>query len=60
MKLRQFWLGIAATLLSLGLLSPQAAVAVQYDIDSANSLQVVVNKHRMLNPPSYEIGRAHV
>ncbi|MFJ5955886.1 D-alanyl-D-alanine carboxypeptidase family protein [Paenarthrobacter sp. NPDC092416] len=53
MKLRQFWLGIAAALLSVGLLSPQAAVAVQYDIDSANSLQVVVNKHRMLNPPSY-------
>ena len=53
MKLRQFWLGIAGALLSLGLLAPQAAVAVDYDIDSANSLQVVVNKHRALNPTSY-------
>ncbi|MDR6640289.1 M15 family metallopeptidase [Paenarthrobacter nitroguajacolicus] len=53
MRLRKFWLGIAGAMLSVGLMAPQAAVAVQYDIDSANSLQVVVNKHRMLNPPSY-------
>lgn len=53
MRLRQFWLGIAGAVLSVGLLSPQAAVAVDYDINSANSLQVVVNKHRMLTPSSY-------
>lgn len=53
MRLRKFWLGIATALLTLGLFAPHAVAAVQYDISSANSLQVVVNKHRMLNPPSY-------
>ncbi|MCX8454780.1 M15 family metallopeptidase [Paenarthrobacter ureafaciens] len=53
MKLRQIWLGFAAALLSTGLLAPQAAVAVEYDISSASSLQVVVNKHRALNPATY-------
>lgn len=53
MKLRGFLLGIAGAVLSLGLLTPQAAVAASYNIDSADSLQVVVNKHRLLTPTSY-------
>ncbi|KRE79329.1 hypothetical protein ASG71_04340 [Arthrobacter sp. Soil763] len=42
-------------LLSLGLVAPAvpAAAADSYDIDSASSLQVVVNKHRPLDPATY-------
>jgi D-alanyl-D-alanine carboxypeptidase len=46
---------VAGLLLSLGLIAPQvpAVAATGYDINSASSLQVVVNKHRPLNPASY-------
>ena len=44
----------AGLLLSLGMIAPAApAAATDYDIDSAASLQVVVNKHRPLNPATY-------
>lgn len=44
----------AGLLLSLGMIAPAApAAATDYDIDSATSLQVVVNKHRPLNPATY-------
>jgi len=50
-------LGGTATVLALatGLVAPSTAVATgaAYDIDSASSLTVVVNKHRPLDPPSY-------
>ncbi|WP_211882502.1 M15 family metallopeptidase [Pseudarthrobacter albicanus] len=46
---------VAGLVLSLGLIAPSVpAVASQgYDIDSASSLQVAVNKHRQLNPAAY-------
>ncbi|KRE71608.1 M15 family metallopeptidase [Arthrobacter sp. Soil762] len=46
---------VAGLVLSLGLIaqSVPAVAATNYDIDSASSLQVVVNKHRALNPVSY-------
>lgn len=46
---------LAGLLLSLGMIAPAApAVAAgSYDIDSASSLQVVVNKHRPLDPATY-------
>lgn len=46
---------VAGLLLSLGMIAPSvpAAAATSYDIDSASSLQVVVNKHRKLNPETY-------
>jgi D-alanyl-D-alanine carboxypeptidase len=47
--------GAAALSLATGLMAPSAAVATGtvYDIDSASSLTVVVNKHRPLEPPTY-------
>lgn len=47
--------GSAALALATGLLAPSTAVAApaDYDIDSASSLTVVVNKHRPLDPPTY-------
>lgn len=47
--------GAAALSLATGLVAPSTAVAApaDYDIDSASSLTVVVNKHRPLDPPSY-------
>lgn len=46
---------VAGLMLSLGLIAPSvpALAATGYDTDSASSLQVVVNKHRPLNPASY-------
>lgn len=46
---------VAGLVLSLGLIAPSvpAVAATNYDIDSASSLQVVVNKRRALNPASY-------
>ena len=46
---------VAGLMLSLGMIAPSAMAAAPeaYDIDSAASLQVVVNKHRPLNPPTY-------
>jgi D-alanyl-D-alanine carboxypeptidase len=46
---------VAGLVLSLGILPPPVtAVASEgYDTDSASSLQVVVNKHRQLNPAAY-------
>ena len=46
---------VAGLVLSLGMIAPSVtAVASEgYDIDSASSLQVVVNKHRQLNPAAY-------
>ena len=50
---------VAGLVLSLGMIAPPAtAVApAAYDIDSASSLQVVVNKHRPLNPATYVPGQ---
>ncbi len=47
--------GAAVLSLAVGLVAPSAAVAApaDYDIDSASSLTVVVNKHRPLDPQSY-------
>lgn len=47
--------GAVALSLAVGLVAPSAAVAApeDYDIDSASSLTVVVNKHRPLDPQSY-------
>ncbi|MFC4905080.1 M15 family metallopeptidase [Kocuria oceani] len=47
--------GAVALSVATGLMAPSAAVATgtTYDIDSASSLTVVVNKHRPLDPPSY-------
>lgn len=53
MKPRRFSLGLAGALLSLAFLAPSAAVAADYDTDTAASLQVVVNKHRQLVPRTY-------
>ncbi|WP_354350976.1 M15 family metallopeptidase [Pseudarthrobacter sp. PvP090] len=50
---------VAGLVLSLGMIAP-SAMAVDpgaYDIDSASSLQVVVNKHRPLNPATYVPGQ---
>jgi D-alanyl-D-alanine carboxypeptidase len=46
---------LAGLLLSLGMIasSVPAVASTGYDIDSASSLQVVVNKHRPLNPATY-------
>jgi zinc D-Ala-D-Ala carboxypeptidase len=46
---------LLAMFVCLGLVAPAAtaATASSYDIDTASSLQVVVNKHRKLNPQSY-------
>jgi D-alanyl-D-alanine carboxypeptidase len=46
---------VAGLLLSLGMIAPSvpAGAATGYDIDSAASLQVVVNKHRQLDPVTY-------
>jgi len=46
---------VLAMFVSLGLVAPAAtAVVVRgYEIDTASSLQVVVNKHRKLNPETY-------
>ena len=49
---------VAGLVLSLGMIAP-SAMAVDpgvYDIDSASSVQVVVNKHRPLNPATYVPG----
>ncbi|MUN62615.1 D-alanyl-D-alanine carboxypeptidase family protein [Kocuria sediminis] len=43
----------AAIALTAGLVAPAGAAPVDYDIDSAHSLQVVVNKHRKLAPETY-------
>ena len=50
---------VAGLVLSLGMIAPSvtAVAAVGYDFDSASSLQVVVNKHRQLNPASYVPGQ---
>ena len=50
---------VAGLVLLLGMIAPPAtAVApAAYDIDSASSLQVVVNKHRALNPATYVPGQ---
>ncbi|WP_211878252.1 M15 family metallopeptidase [Pseudarthrobacter albicanus] len=49
---------VAGLVLSLGMIAPSVpAVASEgYDIASASSLQVVVNKHRQLNPAAYVPG----
>jgi D-alanyl-D-alanine carboxypeptidase len=46
---------VAGLVLSLGMIAPSVAAvaAAGYDISSASSLQVVVNKHRQLNPATY-------
>ena len=49
---------VAGLMLSLGMIAPSAPAVASvtpesYDIDSAPSLQVVVNKHRQLNPATY-------
>ena len=46
-------------MLSLGMIAPSAMAVAPgaYDIDSASSLQVVVNKHRALNPATYVPGQ---
>lgn len=50
---------VAGLVLLLGMIAPPAtAVApAAYDIDSASSLQVVVNKHRPLSPSTYVPGQ---
>ena len=50
---------VAGLVLSLGMIAPPAtaAAAEGYDIASASSLQVVVNKHRQLNPATYVPGQ---
>jgi D-alanyl-D-alanine carboxypeptidase len=50
---------VAGLVLSLGMMAPSvtAVAAVGYDFDSASSLQVVVNKHRQLNPAAYVPGQ---
>ncbi len=50
---------VAGLVLSLGMIAPSvtAVAAVGYDFDSASSLQVVVNKHRQLNPAGYVPGQ---
>ena len=46
---------VAGLMLALGTIAPPvtASTAAGYDIDSASSLQVVVNKHRPLDPATY-------
>lgn len=46
---------VAGLVLSLGMITPpvMAAAPEGYDINSASSLQVVVNKHRQLTPAAY-------
>ena len=50
---------VAGLVLSLGMIAPSvtAVAAEGYDFDSASSLQVVVNKHRQLNPAAYVPGQ---
>ena len=50
---------VAGLVLSLGMIAPSvtAVAAAGYDFDSASSLQVVVNKHRQLNPAAYVPGQ---
>lgn len=50
---------VAGLVLSLGMIAPSvtAAAAAVYDFNSASSLQVVVNKHRQLNPAAYVPGQ---
>jgi D-alanyl-D-alanine carboxypeptidase len=50
---------VAGLVLSLGMIAPSvtAAAAAVYDFNSASSLQVVVNKHRQLNPAGYVPGQ---
>lgn len=50
---------VAGLVLSLGMIAPSAMAVAPgaYDIDSASSLQVVVNKHRALNPATYVPGQ---
>jgi len=49
---------VAGRVLSLGMIAPPATAAPEdYDIASASSLQVVVNKHRQLNPAAYAPGQ---
>jgi zinc D-Ala-D-Ala carboxypeptidase len=50
---------VAGLVLSLGMIAPSvsAVAAAGYDFDSAASLQVVVNKHRQLNPAAYVPGQ---
>jgi D-alanyl-D-alanine carboxypeptidase len=49
---------VAGLVLSLGMIAPAATAAPEdYDIASASSLQVVVNKHRQLNPATYVPGQ---
>ncbi len=50
---------VAGLVLSLGMIAPSvtAVAAVGYDFESASSLQVVVNKHRQLNPAAYVPGQ---
>ena len=50
---------VAGLGLSLGMIAPSvtAVAAAGYDFDSASSLQVVVNKHRQLNPAAYVPGQ---
>jgi D-alanyl-D-alanine carboxypeptidase len=47
--------GAVALSLAVGLVAPSAAAATEttYDIDSASSLTVVVNKHRPLDPQTH-------
>ena len=49
---------LTGLVLSLGMIAaPMTAVAAQgYDLDTASSLQVVVNKHRQLSPTGYVPG----
>ena len=50
---------VAGLVLSLAMIAPSvtAVAAEGYDFNSASSLQVVVNKHRQLNPASYVPGQ---
>ena len=50
---------VAGLMFLLGMITPPAtaAVSASYDITSASSLQVVVNKHRQLNPATYVPGQ---
>ena len=50
---------VAGLMLSLGMIAPSAMAVAPgaYDIDSASSLQVVVNKHRPLSPSTYVPGQ---
>jgi D-alanyl-D-alanine carboxypeptidase len=54
-KISKMTVAVAGLLLSLGMIAPsaQALATTGYDTDSAGSLQVVVNKHRQLDPVTY-------